>query len=100
MPSSMSNFEEASLLEPLKEANFEIKILGHTFDSSLPLIETFLDNALLAGLKTVRIVHGKGTGALRSKVRSFLKNRTFVEDFYTPAPEAGGDGVTIVKLAD
>lgn len=82
------------------KVNFELKIMGHTFDSALPLIETFLDSAILAGLRTVRIVHGKGTGALRNKVRSFLRDRKFVVDFFTPAPEAGGDGVTIVKLDD
>jgi DNA mismatch repair protein MutS2 len=50
------------------------------------------------GLKNVRIVHGKGTGALRSKVRKHL--RILKKKFYTPVPEAGGDGVTVVNLEE
>jgi len=48
----------------------------------------------------VRIVHGKGTGALRAKVRNYLKSNKNVEDFFSPPPEAGGSGVTVVKIKE
>jgi DNA mismatch repair protein MutS2 len=76
----------------------ELKLLGFTFDEALPLLEEFLDNALRAGLGKVRVVHGKGTGALRNKVRTWLRRNRQVVDFYAPAPEAGGDGVTVVSF--
>lgn len=83
---------------PKPEIKMELKILGNTFDEALPKIETFIDNAVLSGLEKLRIVHGKGTGALRSKVRQYLRRKKKVVDFYSPPPEAGGDGVTVVVL--
>lgn len=77
-------------------AKLELKVLGLTFDEALPLVDEFIDHALINGLNRVRIVHGKGTGVLRSKIRSYLKKNKRVTDFYAPPPEAGGDGVTVV----
>ena len=76
----------------------ELKILGFTFDEAQPVIESFIDDAIVGGLGKIRIVHGKGTGALRSKVRQFLRRNKRVDDFYSPPPEAGGDGVTVVSI--
>ena len=81
---------------PTKQAKIELKILGYRFDDALPLIRDFLDTAEYQGLEMVRIVHGKGTGALRAKVRKYLHSQK--KSFFTPAPEAGGDGVTVVEL--
>jgi DNA mismatch repair protein MutS2 len=61
-------------------------------------VEKLIDDAVISGLNYVRIVHGKGTGALRSKIRQYLKKNRHVAEFFTPAPEAGGDGVTVCKL--
>ena len=83
---------------PKAEVKLELKILGNTFDEAFPKIETFIDNALMNGLERIRIVHGKGTGALRLKVRQYLKQNKKVIDFFSPPPEAGGDGVTVIKL--
>ncbi len=83
---------------PKKDIKLELKILGYRFDEALPEIEAFIDNAVMNGLSSVRIVHGKGTGALRSKVRQYLKTNKKAVDFFTPPPGAGGDGVTVVKL--
>ncbi len=80
------------------KASFELKLLGLTFDESKVLINEFIDNAHLAGLKKLRIVHGKGTGALRTKVRQHLQRIRIVKTFYTPPENAGGSGVTIVEL--
>jgi DNA mismatch repair protein MutS2 len=86
----------AAKAPPPAVVSTELKLLGLTFDEALPLLEEFLDNALRGGLGKVRVVHGKGTGALRAKVRSYLKRKKQVTDFYPPPPEAGGDGVTVV----
>jgi DNA mismatch repair protein MutS2 len=80
------------------KARFELKLLGLTFDEAQPLIDEFLDDAFLAGLHTLRIVHGKGTGALRGKVREYLKRRKQVISLETALPNEGGSGVTIVKI--
>jgi len=76
----------------------ELKLLGFTFDEALPLIDEFLDNAQLSGFSILRIVHGKGTGALRSKVRDYLSRKKTVKSIETPSVFEGGDGVTVVKL--
>ena len=83
---------------PQPEVKLELKILGDTFDEAQSKIDTFIDNALMNGLERIRIVHGKGTGALRSKVRNYLKQNNKIIDFFSPPPEAGGDGVTVIKL--
>ncbi|MBC8415503.1 MAG: Smr/MutS family protein [Candidatus Cloacimonetes bacterium] len=83
---------------PVRETKFELKLLGYRFEEALPEIEVFIDKAVMSDLPFVRIVHGKGTGALRSKIRQYLKNNKKVLDFYSPPPQAGGDGVTVVKL--
>jgi DNA mismatch repair protein MutS2 len=81
-----------------KSVQTELKLLGLTFSDAQPLIDEFIDNALLGGLKRLRIVHGKGTGVLRNKVRHYLKRLKQVESIHTPPADAGGDGVTIVVL--
>ena len=72
--------------------------MGKTFDESLPLVIELIDNALFCGLTKVRIVHGRGTGVLRQKIREYLKKNEKVVEFYSPPQEAGGDGVTVVVL--
>lgn len=76
----------------------ELKLIGLTFDEALPKIETFIDEGYAAGLSKLRIVHGKGTGALRDKIRGYLKSSNRATEFYSPAPEAGGEGVTVIVL--
>ena len=76
----------------------ELKLLGLTFDEAMPLIDEFLDNAQLGGIGTLRIVHGKGTGALRAKVRDYLSRKKIVKSTETPPPYEGGNGVTVVKI--
>jgi len=79
-------------------AQFELKLLGLTFDEAKPLIDEFIDNAYLAGLHSLRIVHGKGTGALRTKVRAYLKTKKQVLTITTPPQAAGGTGVTVITI--
>ncbi|MDP8200965.1 MAG: endonuclease MutS2 [Candidatus Tenebribacter burtonii] len=85
---------------PRNDAKMELKIIGLRFEEALPEIETFIDNAVVNGLLMIRIVHGKGTGALRSKVRNYLRTNNNTEEFFSPPPEAGGSGVTVVKIKE
>ncbi|MCF7858307.1 MAG: endonuclease MutS2 [Candidatus Cloacimonetes bacterium] len=85
---------------PKGDAKLELNILGHSFEEALPKIETFIDNAIVSGLPMIRIVHGKGTGALRAKVRNHLHSNKLIEEFFSPSPEAGGSGVTVVKIKE
>ncbi|MDP3114044.1 MAG: endonuclease MutS2 [Candidatus Cloacimonadaceae bacterium] len=79
-------------------ARFELKLLGLTFDEAQPLIDEFIDDAVIAGLHNLRIVHGKGTGILRSKVRDYLCRKKQVLGIDTPPMNQGGSGVTLVKI--
>ena len=81
-------------------ANFDSKldIRGMTMSDALAVVQGFLDRALLSSANNLRIVHGKGTGALRNVVREKLREYREIKRMYHPAHEEGGDGVTIVEL--
>jgi DNA mismatch repair protein MutS2 len=101
---SETNSEKAVTLTSRKnteytnKAKIEINLLGKTFDEALPLIDELIDNAMFCGLSKVRIIHGRGTGVLRQKIRDYLKKNSKVVEFYSPPHEAGGDGVTVVVV--
>jgi len=86
--------------KPAQEAgvNTELDLHALTVDEALPLIHEYLNDACLAGLKEVRIVHGKGTGALRQIVMRELKNHPLVKSFRTGSRYEGSTGATIVQL--
>jgi len=77
----------------------QLDIRGWRVDAALEELETYLNDAAMSGMSSVRIVHGKGTGALRSAVREQLAHHPLVKSFASAAPKDGGDGVTIVKLS-
>ena len=87
-----------STIRATPKVQTELKLLGLTFDEAMPLIDEFLDNAAMAGFGTLRIVHGKGTGALRTKVRGYLTRKKMVKGIETPPLFEGGSGVTVVKI--
>jgi DNA mismatch repair protein MutS2 len=62
-------------------------------------LDQYVHDSYMHGQSTVRIVHGKGTGALRQVVRDQLREHPLVKSFDTEKPEQGGDGVTVVTLA-
>lgn len=76
----------------------ELDLRGLRADEAMDALEKRLDEALLAGIPMLRIIHGKGTGALRAAVRERLSCATGVESFRLGAEGEGGDGVTIVKF--
>lgn len=83
------------VLEPSIESN-EIDVRGLYGDEAIRQIDIFLYEAYAAGLKRVDIIHGKGTGALRTKVHEYLKGISFVESFQLANWNEGGAGNTVV----
>ncbi len=76
----------------------ELDLHALTVDEALPIIHGYLNDACLAGLKEVRIVHGKGTGALRQVVMRELKSHPLVKSFRVGNRFEGSTGATIVEL--
>ena len=76
----------------------EINLLGNTVDEALAQLDKYLDDAYLAHLESVRIVHGKGTGALRNAVHQYLKRASFVKSFRLGEHGEGDAGVTIAEF--
>ena len=76
----------------------EIKLLGMTVDEALLELGKYIDDASMAHLEKIRIVHGKGTGALRSAVQQFLRREKRVKKFYQAEYGEGDAGVTIAEL--
>ena len=76
----------------------ELDLHALTVDEALPLIHGYLNDACLAGLKEVRIVHGKGTGILRQAVMRELKGHPLVKSYRTGSRYEGSTGATIVEL--
>ena len=76
----------------------EINLLGKTVDEAVSLMDKYLDDAYLAHLPSVRVVHGKGTGALRNAVHSHLKRLKYVKEFRLGEYGEGDSGVTIVTF--
>ena len=76
----------------------ELHLLGRTTDEARDLVEQYLDDAFMAGLPTVRLVHGKGTGALRKAVRDLLAAHPLVESYRDGEPSEGGAGATVAAL--
>ncbi len=77
----------------------ELDLRGQTADEALDRLDKYLDQAYLAGLPFVRIIHGKGTGRLREAIRDALSRHPHVRAWEPGLPQEGGDGVTIAKLA-
>ena len=76
----------------------ELMLLGKTTDEARDLVEQYLDDAFMAGLPNVRLVHGKGTGALRKAVRTLLSSHPLVDSFRDGEPSEGGAGATVAAL--
>lgn len=81
-----------------KNISPEINVIGMTVDEAIPIIDKYLDDASMSGLANIRIVHGKGTGKLRSGIHQFLKNNTHTKSFRFGTFGEGEMGVTVVEL--
>ena len=76
----------------------EINLIGKTVDEAIALLDKYLDDAYIAHLPSVRIVHGKGTGALRNAVQSHLKRQNYIKSYHLGEYGEGDAGVTIAEF--
>jgi DNA mismatch repair protein MutS2 len=76
----------------------ELLLLGKTTDEARDMVEKYLDDAFMAGLGSVRLVHGKGTGALRKMVRGLLAAHPLVASYRDGEPSEGGTGATVALM--
>lgn len=81
-----------------QQATTELNVIGQTVDEATVTVGRFIDQALLAGISPVRIVHGKGTGALRAGIQQYLKHLPQVKHYEIAGLDEGGAGATIVYL--
>lgn len=89
----------ARITHPEKPAvPVELHLLGKTTEEAQEIVAKYLDNAFLGGLPEVRLVHGKGTGALRKAIHELLAVHPLVERFRPGEPSEGGIGATVVEL--
>jgi DNA mismatch repair protein MutS2 len=82
----------------VESPGLELDLRGQTAEEALDKLDRYLENAYLAGLPWVRIIHGKGTGKLRQAVRQALQQHPHVKSSETGGDKEGGEGVTVAKL--
>lgn len=76
----------------------ELNVIGQTVDEAVYNVDAYLSRAILCGLREVRIVHGKGSGALRTGLHAYFSSNRSIESFRLGKYGEGEDGVTIVTL--
>jgi DNA mismatch repair protein MutS2 len=85
-------------LAKTQQASREVDIRGQTVEEAEQALDKFIDDAILAGLGEIIIIHGKGTGALKKGVRAYLKAHRAVREIRIGEIGEGGDGVTVARL--
>ena len=91
-------FSTKQNLSKSKTISTELNIIGLNVEEAIPIVDKYLDDAYISSIASVRIVHGKGTGALRKGIHSFLKTHHHVADFRIGTFGEGEMGVTVVTL--
>jgi len=101
-PARVEPEPEPTVVRPRLEGRpavpYQIDVRGRRVEEALLEVESRLNDAALTGMPGLRIVHGKGTGALRAAVREHLARHPLVESCEPAPPQEGGDGVTLVRL--
>ncbi|MCA1560430.1 MAG: Smr/MutS family protein [Acidobacteria bacterium] len=87
-------------LQPRSGQVSELNLIGCHVDEALARAERFLDEALVGEARSVRVIHGYGTGQLRRALAEFLRTHPFVASFAAAPGEQGGGGVTVVELKE
>ncbi len=95
---SASKKKQLAVHIPLATPRWEVNVIGLRVDDALPIVEKAIDEALMAGLASMSIIHGKGTGRLKKAIGDYLASHAFVKNFQSGDIRGGGDGVTVVNL--
>jgi len=87
-------------LQPREASLSDLNVIGCTVDEALSRAERFLDETTVTDQRTVRLIHGHGTGQLRRALAEFLKDHPLVANFHLAPQDQGGGGVTVVELKE
>ena len=87
-------------LQPREGSLSELNVIGCNVDEALSRTERFIDEALMADVRSVRLIHGYGTGQLRRALAQYLQGHKLVANFASAPPEQGGGGVTVVEFKE
>ena len=87
-------------LQPREGSLTELNVIGSHADEAVSRVEKFIDEAMLSELKSVRIIHGYGTGQLRRAIGEFLRAHPYVANFAAAPDNQGGGGVTVVEFKE
>ncbi|NLB61958.1 MAG: endonuclease MutS2 [Clostridiales bacterium] len=90
--------EKSSVVLQSKSVGLELDIRGSLVDEAIPVVDAYIEDAHSAGLSEVNIIHGKGTGALRAGIQSYLKSHKRVQSYRMGSYGQGDAGVTVVTL--
>ncbi len=85
-------------VEKAKHISSEVDLRGMMVDEAVAALDKYLDDAFIAGLKEVRVIHGKGTGALRQGLQPYFQRHRLIKDAKPGGYYDGGMGVTILEL--
>ena len=97
-PVTNQNRGSAGLVQKMATVRRSIDIRGMTVDEAELVCGKFIDDAQISGLKQILIIHGKGTGALRTGVQDFLRGNGSVADYQFADQDEGGTGATLVTV--
>lgn len=97
-PNTLATNNRNIVINKSKNISPEINVIGLNVEEAKVIIDKYLDDANISKLETVRIVHGKGTGKLRSGIHSFLKTHPHVKSFRMGSFGEGEMGVTVVAI--
>ncbi len=97
-PRKVKNSREKLIFGKVQNSKLDVDLRGMMVEEALPVIDKAVDDAMLSGIGRLRIVHGKGTGALKAGVVPYLKGHPMVKSVREAANEEGGAGVTVIEL--
>lgn len=97
-PKLRKKYNQTIIKSKIENAVMEIDVRGLNVMEAIPIVEKSIDNAMLSGQGRLRIVHGKGTGMLRSGLHDYFRSYKLIKSFAIAPSNEGGDGATIVSL--
>ena len=93
-----AGYSHQMFLAKSSTAKQEVDLRGMTLNEAIPIVDKAIDDAMLAGISQLRLIHGKGTGALRAGLTAYLQNNRFVKKLEMASLETGGSGATVIDL--